>query len=116
MNKLILTFEAKRDLYNIKSYITNRLKNGNAALRIVASITRELHSLEQYPLMGRLLDSELNELGYRVLVCGQHLAFYRFDGETVFVDRILYGRRDYMALLFEESNQTDGENPENDSE
>ena len=64
MNKLILTFEAKRDLYNIKSYITNRLKNGNAALRIVASITRELHSLEQYPLMGRLLDSELNELGY----------------------------------------------------
>ena len=34
------------------------------------------------------------------LVCGDYLAFYRVDGDTVYVDRILYGRRDYMALLF----------------
>ena len=112
MNKLILTAEAKRDLYDIKSYVTNRLKNGNAALRIVGSITRELHGLEQYPLIGRLLDSELNESGYRALVCGQYLAFYRFDGKTVFVDRILYGRRDYMALLFDADDLSDDKNME----
>ena len=28
------------------------------------------------------------------------MAFYRVKDDTVHVDRILYGRRDYMALLF----------------
>ena len=111
MNKVILTADAKRDLTDIKAYITNRLKNGGAALRVVASVTKALHGLEQFPNMGRVVESDLNEYGYRALVCGDYLAFYRVDGDTVYVDRILYGRRDYMALLFgDETAQCDDEN------
>ena len=111
MSKLILTADAKRDLADIKAYITNRLKNGVAALRVVASVTKALHGLEQFPNMGRVVESDLNEYGYRALVCGDYLAFYRVDGNTVCVDRILYGRRDYMALLFgDETAQYDDEN------
>lgn len=111
MNKVILTADAKRDLLDIKAYITNRLKNGGAALRVVASVTKALHGLEQFPNMGRVVESDLNEYGYRALVCGDYLAFYRVDGDTVYVDRILYGRRDYMALLFgDETGERDDEN------
>jgi plasmid stabilization system protein ParE len=35
----------------------------------------------------------------RILVCGNYLAFYRLQGETIFIDRILYGRRDYITIL-----------------
>ena len=110
MNKLILTAEAKRDLTVLKGYITSRLKNGAAALRVVGSITKELHSLERFPNMGHIVESNLNQSGYRVLVCGNYLAFYRVEGDTVYVDRILYGRRNYMVLLFgEEAGQPDHE-------
>ena len=110
MSKLILTAGAKRDLADIEAYITNRLKNGGAALRLVASVTKALRGLEQFPNMGRVVESDLNEYGYRALVCGDYLAFYRVDGDTVYVDRILYGRRDYMALLFgDETGERDNE-------
>ena len=100
MSKLVLAAEAKRDLSEIKIYVSTSLKNGAAAMRIVSSITKELHTLERFPKMGRIVDSELNAEGYRMLTCGNYLAFYRTDGDTIYVDRILYGRRDYAALLF----------------
>lgn len=28
------------------------------------------------------------------------MAFYHIQGDTAVVDRILYGRRDYLAILF----------------
>jgi plasmid stabilization system protein ParE len=39
---------------------------------------------------------------YRFLVCGNYIAFYRIDGNDVYVIRILYGRRDYVKILFGE--------------
>ncbi len=100
MNKLILTAGAKLDLAEIKACITGRLKNASPALRIAASITKELHTLERFPQMGRVIELEEIKAGYRALVCGNYLAVYRIAGDTVYVDRILYGRRDDMALLF----------------
>ena len=40
--------------------------------------------------------------GYRFLVYKNYLAFYRMSGGTVYIDRIIYGNRDYMRLLFRE--------------
>ena len=37
---------------------------------------------------------------YRYLVCGSYLIFYHLSEDAVHIDRVLYGRRDYMALLF----------------
>ena len=109
MNKLILTADAKHDLAEIKRYITDQLQNSGAALRIVASITKELRTLRQYPQMGRSLEADLGVDGYRMLVCGKYLAFYRINGNEVQVDRILYGRRDYLAMLFgDEMEEEDG--------
>ncbi|MDR1893958.1 MAG: type II toxin-antitoxin system RelE/ParE family toxin [Spirochaetales bacterium] len=55
------------------------------------------------PSIGPCLASKVPfETSYRFLVCGKYLAFYRYEDKTVFVDRILYGRRDYVKILFPE--------------
>ena len=111
MSKLLLTSGAKRDLAEIKRYITGQLQNGPTALRVVASITKELHSLKRFPQLGRTVNLEMCPSGYRVLVCGNYLAFYRVEDGTVLVDRVLYGRRDYMTLLFGEESNPEGTPP-----
>ena len=40
------------------------------------------------------------ESDYRFLVTGNYLTFYRVYENGVFVDRVLYGRRDYLRILF----------------
>jgi plasmid stabilization system protein ParE len=57
--------------------------------------------LRDFPEMGApLLVSGKQSVPYRYLVCGQYLIFYHLEEERVLVDRVLYGRRNYMALLF----------------
>lgn len=40
------------------------------------------------------------ESDYRFIVSGNYLVFYRAYGKDVYIDRVLYGRRDYMRILF----------------
>ncbi len=39
------------------------------------------------------------ESDYRFLVSGNYLVFYRAYGKDVYIDRVLYGRHDYMRIL-----------------
>ena len=82
---------ALQDLDDIWSYVARELQNVSAAER-----------LADYPEMGPVLSSiaDVREEGYRFLVTGSYIAFYRVADGGVYVDRVLYGRRDYLALLF----------------
>lgn len=59
-----------------------------------------MHTLEQFPESGTSILIPGSPVGYRYLVCGSYLAFYHVHNEEVMVDRILYGRRDYLPSLF----------------
>lgn len=37
--------------------------------------------------------------GYRFIVYKSYIAFYRYEDNTIFVDRILYIKRDYFNIL-----------------
>ncbi|MFQ7013130.1 MAG: type II toxin-antitoxin system RelE/ParE family toxin [Faecalibacterium sp.] len=39
----------------------------------------------------------------RFLVCGSYMVFYRITRENIFIDRVLYGRRDYLRVLFDKT-------------
>lgn len=65
-------------------------------------ITSHLHPLEQFPEAGTSILIPGSPAAYRYLVCGGYLAFYHVHNEEVIVDRILYGRRDYLPSLFGE--------------
>ena len=105
MNNLHLSEEAQNDLVEIKAYIEEELLNPSAALATVSRdykksphFTEPMHRLELRYL--RLTDIESD---YRFIVSGNYISFYRAYGSEVFIDRILYARRDYMRILFGDS-------------
>lgn len=53
--------------------------------------------------MGTLLSGKVPfETDYRFIVSGNYLAFYKFDEEYVSIYRVLYGRRDYLKIIFDD--------------
>jgi toxin ParE1/3/4 len=101
MNNLHLSEEAKNDLLEIKTYIEEELLNPSAALATVSRITKSLRILLNHAQAGAPLSSIADiESDYRFIVSGNYISFYRAYGSEVFIDRILYARRDYMRILF----------------
>ena len=91
---------ARRDLEEIREYISNDLCNPSAAIETVNAILDEAETLEAFPLMGHLVEGlPLMADEYRFLPARNYLVFYRVTAEGVFVDRILYKKRDYLQLL-----------------
>lgn len=88
----------------IWDYIAYDLLNPSAAKSTVDSILDAVDQLESFAEMGPLLSSIANVNGdYRFLATGNYLTFYRVHGSNVYVDRILYGRQDYLRILFGDS-------------
>lgn len=101
MAKIQFAPEALRDLFEIKSYITDDLQNEIAAENTLKKITEQIRMLEKFPDMGTPLAPVLEtDRAYRYLICGNYTAFYRHEQDIVYIVRILYGRRNYMKILF----------------
>lgn len=110
-NKIHYTEESRRDLDEIWDYIVLELQNPSAAERIVGRIMDDVDRLEDYAEIGAPLSSIADvDSDYRFLVTESYLTFYRVYGSDVYVDRVLYGRRDYLRILFgntqEDANQS----------
>ena len=100
MTKVKLSAAAKIDLQETRRYISSVLSNPSASKQTVKRITSHLHTLEQFPEAGTPILIPGSPVAYRYLVCGSYMAFYHVYNEEVMVDRILYGRRDYLSILF----------------
>ena len=89
---------AQQDLQEIVDYL-NTL-SPSAALRYYDKLTEETAGLSTMPeRCPRPRDLALAAKGYRYLIVENYLIFYVVSGGTVQIRRILYGRRDYRALL-----------------
>lgn len=94
---------AQLDLKETKQYISAELENPIAAVNVLSKIIRNISYLENTPFMGAKLSSIIDiETDYRFLLCGNYTAFYRVEEQAVYIDRILYGRRDFVKLLLGE--------------
>lgn len=101
MVNLKISPKAQKDMLEIKEYISEELGNPTAATNVLTKITKRFRDLMEFPLIGAPLSSVIKiETSYRYLACGQYTAFYRYENDTVYVDRVLYGRRDFMRILF----------------
>ena len=95
-------------MVEIKTYITEELENSDAALATVSKITKKIRILKNQAYVGTPLSSVADtESDYRFLVSGYYLVFYRAYGKDVYIDRVLYGRRDYMRILFSDVQTND---------
>lgn len=101
MNKLYLSQAAQDDLSEIKVYISDVLENTSAAISTVEKIIKRIRILKSHAAAGALLSSIADvDSDYRFLVSGNYIVFYRESNGEVYVDRVLYGRRDYLRILF----------------
>lgn len=94
---------ATSDLQEIKSYIAE--DNIDAATKLVKEIIEKIESLAEFPEIGTMLMYKIRlKSKYRYVICGQYLIFYIYEDNTVSIQRILHGKRDYMALLQDQKN------------
>jgi len=106
-HKILYSREALRDLDEIREYIAFVLQNRSAANRTINRILDAVEQLRKFTEMGALLSSIADiESDYRFLVTENYLTFYRTDDSNIYVDRILYGRRDYLRVLFEKPEES----------
>jgi len=89
---------AEEDLTEIYDYIA--ADNPSAAERLLLRMERGLNTLAKQPMSGPVpRDPDIAQLGYRYLIIGEYLIFYKIDGSQIFVHRILHGSRDYSEIL-----------------
>ena len=102
-NKIHYSPESRRDLDDIWDHIVLELQNRSAAERVIDHIMNAVDPLKNFAEMGTPLSS-IADIGtdYRFLVSGNYMVFYRVQGNDVYIDRVLYGRSDYMSVLFED--------------
>ena len=102
-NKIHYSPESRRDLDDIWDYIVSELQNRSAAERVIDRIMDAVDPLKNFAEMGTPLSS-IADIGtdYRFLVSGNYMVFYRVQGNDVYIDRVRYGRSDYMSVLFKD--------------
>jgi addiction module RelE/StbE family toxin len=92
---------AQKDLLAIKEYIGADLASPQAAKSTVDKIIKRIRSLTSAPEIGTPLSAICAiDSDYRFLVCGKYLVFYRYENGAALIIRVLYGGRDYLAVLF----------------
>jgi addiction module RelE/StbE family toxin len=109
-NSIHYSPEAQNDLDEIWEYITIELCNPQAAENTVNKIMDTIDELENFSEIGALLSS-VTDIGsdYRFLTSGNYMVFYRVNGQDVYIDRVLLGRRDYLRILFPDLPPNDNE-------
>lgn len=93
--------QALNDLDVIWDYFAIECDNIRVAQRIVGDIMDRVDRLADMPESGQSLDTQcVIHSDYRFLAVGNNIAFYRYDDNCVFIDRILDSRSNFLTKLF----------------
>lgn len=91
---------SRNDLDDIYDYIAFELENITAANETIAAILDCAEKLENFPFIGSIVDGlPFVSDEYRFLSVRNYLIFYRLSKPRIFIDRILYCKREYHTLL-----------------
>ena len=96
------TQAAREDMLDILMYISDELHSPRAAERILEKIEKDLERLREHPYSAPIArDTYLSSQGFRMLVTGKYLVFYKVNESfsEVLVYRIVYGKRNVEWLM-----------------
>lgn len=100
MSKLKYTPKALDDLQGIKTYIVRQF-GADRAKEIMNEITLTARQLELFPEEGPCLEELIDyPTDYRYLIVKPNYIFYRNEGDTVKIIRILNEKQDFLQILF----------------
>ncbi len=101
MYEIKFSEEAITDLEDIKDYITIDLSNEQAADNTIKNIIESIRRLEEFPNIGVLLSDVVGfNTNFRFILSGNYMVFYKLNDDMVYIVRILYGKRNYLNILF----------------
>lgn len=98
------TKKAKADLEEILSYISVDLSNSDAAASFLKDLQAVVASICSVPKIGRIVENEfLPDREIRKSLVGNYVLYYLPDAAemTIYILRILYGRRNLDELVRE---------------
>lgn len=93
---------AENDLGDIIRYIASQLSVPISALHMMELLEEAMGGLsdmpQRYPFVA---DERLAQMGYRKLPVKNYIVFFSIDekNKVVDIERILYGRRDWLNIL-----------------
>ncbi len=93
---------AANDLKDIVRYIASQLSAPVPALNMMELLEEAMLGLSEMPQRCPLVaDERLSQMGYRKLPVKNYFVFFSIDekNKVVDVERILYGRRDWLRIL-----------------
>ena len=102
MYSIAITEPAESDLLEAATYIAEQLLNPSAVGRLIDDVENAIYSLSDMPQRHALVnDDVLARSGFRFMPVGNYLIFYiiREEKKTVVIQRVLYGRRDWVNIL-----------------
>ncbi len=99
--RINLSPEALSDLRKLKESIATEF-GSESAKKILSKITDSIRNLERFPNAGIDVAAKYNvPCNYKCLVASKNYIFFRIDGDTVHIVRVLDERQDFMRVLFD---------------
>ena len=93
---------AIRDLDRIWNEVYEASKEAAIATRYVDGLMDCVAEKREFPKSGAPLYYENGFTGYYYVVFKAYMAFYRIVEERILVDRVVFGRSDYMRIIFQD--------------
>ena len=93
------TNECIEEMTEIYEYISNNLKEDNAAKKLMKEVTDQVLNLANAPeLYMKIGKVDKLKREYHRMVVKNYVVLYTIDFEkkTVFISRMIYGRRNYL--------------------
>ena len=90
---------AVRDLDRIWTEVFEVSENYDTTLKYINDLMDKIEAKADYPGSGSPLYYENSFTGYYFVVFKAYIAFYHIENDKMFIDRILFGKSDYMRHL-----------------
>ena len=90
---------AVRDLDRVWAEVLKASRSYDVTERYINDLMDKVESKADHPKLGAPLYYEDRFTGYYFVVFKAYLAFYRLEGERMLVDRVLFGKSDYIRIL-----------------
>lgn len=91
---------AQLDMEQIFDYISVELCNPTAAIRLINDFEKAFKNVCAFPESCPYINNEyVKDKSLRKLIVNNYIAFYRIKDNDIQVIRVLYGMRNYEALL-----------------
>ena len=96
---------AIRDLDRVWAEVFEASKEPEIATRYINDLMDCVAEKREFPKSGSPLYYEGSFTGYYFVVFKAYMVFYRVRDDSIFVDRVVFGKSDYMRTIFRNRNQ-----------